>query len=63
MLRGRCAKCVLFAGHSSVCFMNTASDTCVWTGGSPFESNPSFLLNPTVVNQGLTCLLSFPCFG
>lgn len=30
------------------------SDTCVWTGGSPFEFNSSFLLNPTFVNEGFT---------
>lgn len=59
LVRVRCAKCTLLAGRPGVCFMNIASDTCVWTGGSPFESNPSFLLSPTFVNQGLTCLL-FP---
>lgn len=43
-------------GCSSVCFTNIASDTCVWTGGSPFEFNPSFLLNPTFVNESFTHL-------
>jgi len=44
--------------------MNIASDIYIWTGGCDFESNLSFLLNPTFVNWGFTSLLFFPpCFG
>jgi len=30
LVKDRCAKWALLAGHSSVCFMNIASDTSVW---------------------------------